>query len=173
MKVSLVGYMASGKSTIGRFLAERRGVQFVDLDQLIAEKVKMEVDEFIRTKGELAFRKEERVALLEVLDSNVEVLSCGGGTPCYYDNMDELLHSSFVVYLQANIPTLVNRIQEARESRPLIDGVNNSDLKEFVAKHVFDRRPFYERAHHIVFTDGKSPEQISIEIIEAWQKYKA
>lgn len=172
MQVCLVGYMTAGKSTLGDLLAAKMKLPFADLDQRMAEEAQIPVQDYIRTKGELSFRKLER----EVLHANLgadNVLALGGGTPCYYDNMEVALQRSFVVYLQWSIKTLVSRIETELDKRPLFDGVNKSDLPEFVAKHVFDRRPYYEKAHHIVFCDGKSEEEICAEIITACKKHQA
>lgn len=169
MQVCVIGYMMSGKSTIGPLLAHKLSLPFEDLDEMISKEAQMSVQDLLRKKGELAFRKLERTELLKALGKE-NVLSLGGGTPCYYDNIDVLLKQSFVVYLQWSMKTLVNRLLEERASRPLLDGVSDEDLYEYVAKHVFDRRPFYEKAHHIVFCDGKSKEDICNEIIEAWKK---
>ncbi|TNE28136.1 MAG: shikimate kinase [Bacteroidetes bacterium] len=171
MQICLVGYMTAGKSTLGELLAQKMELPFADLDQRIADEAQISVHEYIRTKGELSFRKLEREVLHRELGGE-NVLALGGGTPCYYDNMDVALEYSFVVYLQWSIRTLVSRIENELSSRPLFDGVNKSDLTEFVAKHVFDRRPYYEKAHHIVFCDGKTEEQICAEILTACKKHQ-
>lgn len=169
MHISLVGYMASGKTTIGALLATKINTNFVDLDASIAQSEGNEVTEIIRNRGELYFRKSERNALLELI-SDEGVLSTGGGTPCYFDNMDVLLNESYVVYLQWNNRTLTDRLKAMRRNRPLLDGVKDESLPEFVAKHVFDRRPYYERADQIVYCDGKSPKQICTEILDKWKR---
>lgn len=170
MEISLVGYMTSGKTVVGKELSELLELPFQDLDESISQAEDMSVPQILRDKGELYFRKVERKILLEELDKD-GVLSLGGGTPCYYDNMEVLLKKTFVVYLQWPIRTLVERLRLLRDTRPILDGVSDSDLPEFVAKHVFDRRPFYEQANHIVFCDGKSSHEICKEIIEEWRKY--
>lgn len=148
MKCFLVGYMASGKSTIGEKLASELGFEFIDLDNYISSKVGMPLADFIRIKGELAFRKMEKSSLEEMfaLDENV-IVSCGGGTPVYYNNMDEMLRHGRVIYLDASIALLKERLLAVRNTRPLLDGVADEDLSEFIAKHLFERRPVYERAH--------------------------
>ncbi|KAB2809876.1 shikimate kinase [Phaeocystidibacter luteus] len=168
MQISLVGYMAAGKSTITKHLASQLESPSWDLDDEIAKIGGEDVADILRSKGEIAFRKLERETLLETLQLN-GVLATGGGTPCYYDNMDVLLKESYVVYLQWPMKTLIERARSARESRPLFDGVSDEDLPEYIAKHVFDRRPYYERANHIVFCDGKSVDDITKEIIEKWK----
>lgn len=171
MKLVLIGYMTSGKTTLGAQIAAHEQRSFIDLDDYIENRASKSVAEILREKGELVFRKTEREALLEVLKGEEGVIASGGGTPCYYDNMDAMLQAGFVVYLQWSIKTLVERIRKAREERPIFDGLADEDLAEFVAKHVFDRRPYYERAHHIVFCDGKSEDEIVNEIREAWKSH--
>ncbi|NVK03900.1 MAG: shikimate kinase [Flavobacteriia bacterium] len=169
MNLVLIGYMTSGKTTLGRRIASREGSTFVDLDEHIANQEGDSVSNLIRNKGELYFRKAERKALLEVLKGKDQVIAAGGGTPCYYDNMDEMLKDSVVVYLQWSISTLLERVRVERESRPLFDGVSDDDLPEYIAKHVFDRRPFYEKADHIVFCNGMSELDIINDIVNAWK----
>lgn len=170
MKLILVGYMTAGKSTLAGLLAEKLNVDYVDLDDAIAKQENAEVADIIRQKGELYFRKVERKVMLELLESDVQIIAMGGGTPCYYDNMDVMLRHGHVAYLQWSMKTLVERITQARENRPLLDGVEDEMLLEYVAKHVFDRRPYYEQAHQIVYGDGKSVEQIALEILEKWKR---
>lgn len=170
MNITLIGYMTAGKTTIGKLLSERLKVDFFDLDDLISQKTGIPVPQYLREKGELAFRKVERETLMESFSSR-GVLASGGGTPCYYNNVEEMLESSFVVYLQWPMSTLIERVRTLRDTRPLLDGISDNDLPEYIAKHVFDRRPFYEKAHHIVFCGGMKTEDIISEIEEAWQAH--
>lgn len=170
MRITLIGYMASGKSTIGRKLASHTGFPFIDLDEAIALEVGQSVPDFLREKGELKFRKTEKDVLHAQMSEENFILSSGGGTPCYYDNVDFMLENSFVVYLQWPMKTLVQRISVEREQRPLLDGIQEADLYEYVAKHVFDRRPFYEKAHCTVDAASFSEEELLNHIIEEWKK---
>ncbi len=148
MRIALVGYMAAGKNYWGKRLAERLEVPFLDLDEELEKEVlHMPIPEFISTKGELAFRKQERHMLTELStnQSNI-VLATGGGTPCYYDNMEVLKQAFTTVYLDVSIKTLADRLKENRIHRPLISHVKDDELKEFVAKHLFERRVFYSQA---------------------------
>jgi shikimate kinase len=146
MKISLLGYMASGKSTLGRALAESLGLPFKDLDQLIEARTESSVSELILNKGELYFRNLEREILLETLAEDNFVLALGGGTPCYFDNMAVLNSNSVTVYLERSISDLYNVLAIDRRERPLIAHLAKEDLKEFIAKHLFERREFYEQA---------------------------
>lgn len=146
MKISLLGYMGAGKSTLGRELAAKLGLPFKDLDLLIADRYQASVSELILHKGELFFRQAEREILQEVLNEPNFVLALGGGTPCYYDNMDLLNRKSLTVYLERSIADLYTTLAEDRVNRPLIAHLAEGDLKEFIAKHLFERREFYEKA---------------------------
>jgi len=145
MKIFLLGYMASGKSTMGAALAEALSVAFVDLDGLLDGLLGMPVGEYIEEKGELSFRKAEHEALVSWLEEGPEdaVLALGGGTPVFYDHMALLNESGRTVFLDVSIGELAQRLKGSTD-RPLIK--SQEDLVEFVAKHLFERRPYYSQA---------------------------
>lgn len=167
MIVVLLGYMASGKSTIGKILAKKLNYQFMDLDAYIEQKEQNSVKDIFRNKGEIYFRKKESLYLNELINCKENlVLSLGGGTPCYGSNMEDILNTKTVtsIYLKASIPTLINRLQNEKDSRPLVSHLKSKEsLEEYVGKHIFERSPFYSRSHLTISTDEK-PEN---EIIEA------
>ena len=166
MKIVLLGYMASGKSTVGRLLARQLGISFVDLDEYIEQHQKKSIKDIFSEKGEIFFRKLEHQMLKEVLDSHTAVvLSTGGGTPCYANNMETILQQSDLsIYLNHSIPVLVERITKEKEHRPLVKNIPDNDLPEFVGKHLFERRPFYMQAEHRVDCDPLSAEEVVAEI---------
>lgn len=166
MKIVLLGYMASGKSTVGRLLARQLGISFVDLDEYIEQHQKKSIKDIFSEKGEIFFRKLEHQMLKEVLDSHTAVvLSTGGGTPCYANNMETILQQSDnSIYLNHSIPVLVERITKEKEYRPLVKNIPDNDLPEFVGKHLFERRPFYMQAEHRVDCDPLSAEEVVAEI---------
>ncbi|MFN3139091.1 MAG: shikimate kinase [Allomuricauda sp.] len=166
MKIVLLGYMASGKSTVGRLLARQLGISFVDLDDYIEQHQKKSIKDIFSEKGEIFFRKLEHQMLKEVLDSHTAVvLSTGGGTPCYANNMETILQQSDnSIYLNHSIPVLVERITKEKEHRPLVKNIPDNDLPEFVGKHLFERRPFYMQAEHRVDCDPLSAEEVVAEI---------
>ena len=166
MKIVLLGYMASGKSTVGRLLARQLGTSFVDLDDYIEQQQKKSIKDIFSEKGEIFFRKLEHQMLKEVLDSHTAVvLSTGGGTPCYANNMKTILQQSDnSIYLNHSIPVLVERITKEKEHRPLLKNIPDNDLPEFVGKHLFERRPFYMQAEHRVDCDPLSAEEVVAEI---------
>ncbi len=162
MKIVLIGYMGCGKSTIAKLLSKELNIKFIDLDDYIIYKLKMTITEIFDTKGELFFRKKEHEFLSELMHENTSfVLSTGGGTPCYGNNLKLIQEkTTFSFYLKLNIPSLVERLMPEKENRPLIANIGNEELPEFIAKHLFERNNFYLKAHHIIACDGKSPEQI-------------
>lgn len=167
MKIILVGYMASGKSTIGKLLSESLHVPFYDLDNLIENNLNMMINEIFEQKGELFFRKKEREVLSDFLNTTENyILALGGGSPCYYDNF-ELYQSPSIysIYLKASISTLLERLHAQKATRPLVSRLNQEELQEFVAKHLFERSYFYHQVKTIVSIDDKMELEIVSEIV--------
>lgn len=166
-KVVLIGYMGSGKSVVSARLAEKTGIEFVELDECIEKKCGMKVATIFATKGELFFRKIERELFIEFLQATSKdlIISSGGGTPCYYNN-HELLQAEGVIsiYLNASIDTLTQRLDKAKQSRPLLAHLSTEELHEFIAKHLFDRSFYYNQATFKISVDAKSVEEIVNEI---------
>ena len=166
----LLGYMASGKSSIGRLVAEKMNYDFIDLDAYIEEKEGQEISRIFKTKGEIYFRKKETLYLVEVLDNNSNlILSLGGGTPCYSSNMNTILDNKNTksFYLKTSISEIIDRVGSEKNKRPLIAHLHKKDeLIEFIGKHLFERTPYYNLANHQITTDKKQIEVISNEIIE-------
>ena len=166
MKIVLLGYMASGKSTIGREISKKLDMKFIDLDDYISKREKSSISEIFKVKGEIYFRRIESFYLSEILNSKDSfILSLGGGTPCYSNNMKLILNSeASSIYIKASIKTLVTRLTSEKNKRPLVAELENDKLTEFVAKHLFERRFFYEQASITVITEDKSIEEITTEI---------
>lgn len=167
MKIVLLGYMGSGKTSIGMYLANKIHHNFTDLDHYIENKEGKTITEIFDEKGEIYFRKIEHEYLNQFLNENKSyVLSLGGGTPCYGSNMDMIINQKnlFSFYLHASIPTLVKRLLENSSNRPLISSLSHQELTEYVGKHLFERSNFYQKAMYKIFTDTKEIETISTEI---------
>ncbi|MEX0275215.1 MAG: shikimate kinase [Flavobacteriaceae bacterium] len=162
MKIILMGYMGSGKSTIGKLLANEMGLRFFDLDAYISEQEGLPIPDIFDQKGEIYFRKRESEHLVGVLDQEEAlVLAVGGGTPCYGTNLQTILEASpNVFYLKYPIVELASRLSMEREQRPLIKDLEAASLQEFIAKHLFERRAYYEQAHHIV--DGQGLDKMAL-----------
>ncbi|CAM1348127.1 shikimate kinase [Tenacibaculum crassostreae] len=162
MKIVLLGYMASGKSTIGSVLAEKMQLPFIDLDAFIEEKEEMSVSDVFKNKGEIYFRKQEHLYLKELLNTEGSfVLSLGGGTPCYAGNMDVLQSFDSVasIYLKTSIATIVSRLLKEKSQRPLVANLKEEELVEFIAKHLFERSYYYNQATYKLIVDNKSIEE--------------
>jgi len=159
--------MGSGKSHISKILSEKLNFKLIDLDKEISRRNKLTIPEIFSKRGEIFFRKLEREALEEILatEENV-ILSLGGGTPAYYNNMEIINNNSKSIFLKASIATLLERLTKQKEKRPLIANISDEDLPEFIAKHLFERNVFYSKAQFSVNTDNREPETIVVEIIE-------
>ena len=172
MKIILLGYMGSGKSTVSKITANKLNLEALDLDDYISEKENNSISDIFKNKGEIYFRLKENEYLSELLNSEKSfVLALGGGTPCYANNMDLIKQKSVSIYLKANINTLFNRLEKETASRPIISGMNDAKLKEFIAKHLFERAPFYEQADHIISIDNKSVDEVVSDLNQILKQY--
>jgi len=164
MIVVLIGYMGSGKSTIGKELATLLNYHFLDLDDYISKKENQSIPEIFKIKGEIYFRKKETEYLKALINSSENtVLALGGGTPCYADNMSTLLTgvNLKLFYLKLSIPNLVDRLFKERKKRPLISHINTKDeLQEFIGKHLFERVQYYNQATYKNNADNISKKEI-------------
>lgn len=163
MTIVLIGYMGSGKTTIGNELSNILGYQFEDLDAYIEKQEGQSISELFQSKGEIYFRKVESKYLVDILKMQDVVISLGGGTPCYGNNMQAILSSpdTISIYLKASIPTLVERLKKERKKRPLISHLkSDAELTEFVGKHLFERNVFYNQSNYTVSVENKSIKEI-------------
>lgn len=157
--------MGSGKSHISKVLSKKLNLKLFDLDRQISLKNNMTIPEIFEKRGEIYFRKQENLILNEILSSYDDIiLSVGGGTPAYFNNMEIINHYSESVFLQTSVTNLADRILKQKDKRPLVAKIADEDLPEFIAKHLFERNVFYSQSKHKVITDGKSPEEIATEI---------
>ncbi|WP_299052534.1 shikimate kinase [uncultured Polaribacter sp.] len=166
MKIVLLGYMTSGKSSIGKQLSKNLSMKFLDLDDYIVEKEKMPITEIFSSKGEIYFRLIENTYLKEVLAKEEDfILSLGGGTPCYANNMEAINKGKTKsVYLKATNQTLIDRLILKKSTRPIIANLSDDQIPEFVAKHLFERRFYYEQAKYTLNVDDKTIKKVSEEI---------
>ena len=166
MKIVLLGYMASGKSSIGKLLSKKLSMKFLDLDDYIINKEGMSIAEIFEKKGEVYFRVIENKYLKEVLNTKDQfILALGGGTPCYANNMEEINKGNTVsIYLQGKTKTMIDRLIKKKSKRPLIASLTDDKIPEFVAKHLFERRLYYELAKITVEIDAKSKKEVAKEL---------
>ena len=161
----LMGYMGCGKSALGKQLAQASKRSFVDLDQYIEQHENTSISKLFESKGELYFRKKERFYLEKLLSSHDSaIIALGGGTPCYFDNIDFLNQnkSGVTCYLKTTPKILAKRLFKEKDHRPMIAHLNSQqDLEEFIAKHLFERIPYYTKAQYHLSTDEASVEELS------------
>ena len=147
-RIILIGYMGSGKTTVGKALSKETGMMFYDLDWYIESRMRKTVSQIFAEKGEEAFRKIEYNMLHEVAEFEDVIISCGGGTPCFFDNMDYLNQQGDVVYLKATPETLYKHLLMAKIERPLLKDKSPEELIAYITEHLKERAPFYEKAHY-------------------------
>ena len=138
--------MASGKTTFGRALAERLGWNFLDLDSELEKEYGKPAGRIIEEEGERVFRLKESMALKKTVGLRHTIVACGGGTPCYRDNMEFMTLHGLTLWLVASPERIVERILEAGPTRPLVAGKSRDELMEFVCAHLLERQPYYSRA---------------------------
>ncbi|MFS4456325.1 shikimate kinase [Maribacter sp. 2304DJ31-5] len=167
VKIILVGYMGSGKTTLGKLLSKQLNINFLDLDDHIESLEGTTISQLFKEKGEVYFRKKEIAYLKEILSSKESlVLSTGGGTPCFGTNMDTINNATpNTYYIKVSLKELVSRLSLEKTQRPMIARFEKEELAEFIGKHLFERSYYYNKATHNIVADGKSPEEIVTEII--------
>ena len=146
MKVFLVGYMGVGKTTVGKRLANALDLAFIDLDAYIEAAERRTISTIFEQEGESSFRGIERRSLREVAQMDKVLISCGGGTPCYYDNMRFMKEQGVTVYLEMDPLSIVYRLSHAKEERPLVARLGPEELMSFVKQHLSERAEYYEEA---------------------------
>jgi shikimate kinase len=169
MIIVLLGYMGSGKSTVGQVLAKDLGFDFLDLDAYIEQKQQTTISELFDSKGEIFFRKIESEAVKQLCEqSDSLVLALGGGTPCYSDTMHFLVNHPNVktVFLNLSLKNLSERLIHEKAKRPLIANLTNENIPEFIAKHLFERSYYYNQAEIVIQTDSLDVDEI-VTIIKA------
>ncbi len=144
--IFLIGFMGAGKSTIGKKLAHRLGLTFFDLDKLIEAKAGCSISDIFKFLGETTFRAMEQACLQSFQTKDHFLLACGGGTPCFYDNLSFMKNQGLVVYVDLQESALFERLSKAKKIRPSIVGMDEKQLKEFISNQLQTRKSFYEQA---------------------------
>lgn len=142
----IIGYMGCGKTTFGRALSEATGIRFIDLDHLIEERHNATVREIFDTKGEAEFRRIERDMLRETAELEDVIVSCGGGTPCFFDNVAFMNEHGTTLWLEATHECLFSRLVRKREKRPLLAGRTDDEIRDIISSQLEARSPFYSQA---------------------------
>ena len=149
-RIYIIGFMGSGKSTAGKKLAATLGWQFLDLDTQIERQEGQSIKDIFSSQGEDHFREIESKTLLNLNTSENTVISTGGGTPCYSNNMDYLISTGLVVYLKMTPGQLMSRLERSTRDRPLIKKLNKKELLKFISDKLLEREEYYLKASLIV-----------------------
>ena len=147
-RIILIGYMGAGKTTVGKALAHELGLPFYDLDWYIESRRRKTVAQIFAEQGEEGFRKIEYNMLHEVAEFEDVIISCGGGTPCFFDNIDYLNGQGQVVYLRCTPDVLCTHLAMSHNERPLLKGKTPEQLTDFITEQLSLREPFYKRARY-------------------------
>jgi shikimate kinase len=159
--VYLTGFMGSGKTTVGKLIAEKLELPFVDLDQYIENKTGQKIANIFTEYGEERFRKIENDCLLEIISPlKQQIIALGGGTICYYHAVETIKANGFLIYLKTDVETLRKRLLKDSGQRPLLSG---EDLKAYIEKKLEERRMYYEQSNYTFDATG-NPEKIANEI---------
>lgn len=149
-RIIIVGYMGAGKTTVGKVLAKDLGLQFYDLDWYIEGRMRKTVPQIFAERGESGFRTVERNMLHEVAEFEDVVVSCGGGTPCFFDNMEYLNQQGDTVYLKATPEVLYSHLKMGRVERPLLKNKSAEEMQAFIKEQLSQRESYYLQAKHVL-----------------------
>lgn len=150
VRIILLGYMGSGKTTIGKALSRELNMPFYDLDWYIEGRMRKTIRQIFDERGEEEFRKIERNMLHEVAEFENVVISCGGGTPCFFDNIDYINRQSESFYLKCTPDVLYAHLKMGKTIRPLLLNKTPNEVQPFISEQLAQREAFYNRARHIV-----------------------
>ena len=171
--IVLLGYMGCGKTKVGKKLSKKIGARFIDLDAEIEHFYSKSISQIFDDLGEIEFRKIERSILLKILDyDDFHILSLGGGTPCYFDNM-ELINkkTNLTFFLNLESKILAERLFSRKSTRPIIKSINNeSEMLSFVNKHLFERNIYYSKANYTINSNKRDVKKTCDEILKILEK---
>lgn len=168
-RIIIIGYMGSGKTTVGHALSQDLNLPFYDLDCYIESRMHSTVKEIFDTKGEEGFRRIEHNMLHEVAEFEDVIISCGGGTPCFFDNMDYLNQQGETVFLKCTPDVLYQHLKMGKTVRPLLLNKTPEEVREFINVQLKEREPFYNKAKHIIdvtVMDNREKIKITVDTIK-------
>lgn len=161
MKIFLIGFMGSGKTTLGRRLATKLAYPFFDMDKEIESHINMSIAEYFKEYGEEAFRKVENGVLKTSKYPENAVIATGGGAPCFYDNLDWMNKNGLTVYLSLSPKALAQRLANATDERPVLKNLKGDELEAFIAEKLKSREGFYTQAKLTIKGADQTPERFS------------
>ncbi len=151
MRIYLIGFMGVGKTHWGKILSNKLGLPFYDLDELIIEQEGRSINQIFEEDGEEFFRTKERDILREFSEENESMLlSCGGGAPCFFNNINFMNEMGVTVWINTPFEILLGRLRQGKEKRPLLKDLSDEQLRAYIVKKNADRRMYYEQAKVIV-----------------------
>jgi shikimate kinase len=165
-KICLMGMPGCGKSTVGKLLAEKLHFEFIDLDAEIEKTTQKTISQIFETEGETSFRQKEKEALKQALQKENTVIALGGGTPCFFDNMDKINAAAFSVYLNTPVTILHQRLLKEQAQRPLLAGKTPDALLAYLQDKLKERSAFFESAAVQIDCSKKDAAQITQETIQ-------
>ncbi len=168
MKIFLIGFMGSGKTHWGKILSRQLNLPYFDLDEVIVTSEKMSVQQIFHDKGEEYFRLKEQEVLEALAEDHDDVIiSTGGGTPCFFNNIDFMRQQGKVIWLNTAVDTLLQRLLRQKQTRPLIKNISDSELKAFIIKKLQDRKMYYEQAHVMLHEESITADSLLKSIKDA------
>ena len=149
-RIIFIGYMGAGKTTVGKALSKELDIPFYDLDWYIQSRMRKTVAQLFVERGEEGFRQVEYNMLHEVAEFENVIISCGGGTPCFFDNIDYMNGQGETVYLKATPEVLYGHLKMGKSVRPLLVGKTENELLTFIEQQLSAREPYYKKAKHVL-----------------------
>lgn len=166
MRIFLIGFMGSGKTHWGNQLATQLKISFFDLDKVISEKEKRTIIEIFAEEGEESFRVKEKECLESLIEENDSmVLSCGGGTPCFFNNIERMKKHGVVVWLNTPVEIILQRLMKEKMERPLVKDISEKELKAYIIRKLNERRIYYEQANVILDNENSISTNLFIQTI--------
>lgn len=168
MRYFLIGFMGSGKSYWGKLLGEKLNIPFIDLDAAIEKEEGRTIAEIFESEGEEYFRIKE-TGLLEklIVENEAAVISTGGGTPCFFNNIEKMRSAGKTIWLNTSVKVLTERLMKGREQRPLLKMIPDNEFKKSIRKKLLERRMYYDQAELVVDNESEISVEKFIEIIKA------
>lgn len=150
LRILLIGYMGAGKTTIGKALSDEMNIPFYDLDWYIEARMHRSIKQLFEERGEEGFRKTEQAMLHEVAKNENVIIACGGGTPCFFDNMDYMNRQGTTVYLKALPEVLYAHLKMGKTIRPLLLGKTEEEIGQLIVRQVAERESYYLKAKYVL-----------------------
>ncbi len=166
MRLYLLGFMGSGKSHVGKKLSARLNIPFIDLDDYIVRQEQKSINQIFQEKGEAGFRQIEKQCLINTGKMPNVIIGCGGGTPCFFNNMEWMNENGATYYLNYPVEILFHRLKTRKSRRPLIKDMDDSTLFSFINQKLNERSKYYLKAQY-QFTPDKNGKE-AVDVIEAW-----